>query len=345
MDFGGWDMPLHYGSQIDEHHHVRRNAGMFDVSHMTIVDATGTRVVDFLGWLLANDISKLKQDGKALYSCMLNDNGGVIDDLIIYRLSADHFRMVVNAATRDKDMAWIKAQAAAYNIDITERRDTALISVQGPQARAKVAATLDTSAAEQARALPPFGAAQIGDFFVARTGYTGEDGLEVALPATQAVSWWNRLLAAHVPPCGLGARDTLRLEAGLNLYGHDMDETTSPLEAGLGWTVAWQPTRRDFCGRAALTEQQNSETGARFVGLVLKQRGVLRAGQTVTTPAGDGRVTSGSFSPTLNRAIGLARIPAGEGDSCTVDIRGRQIDAHIVTPPFVRHGQIVIEGL
>ncbi|HET6725727.1 MAG TPA: glycine cleavage system aminomethyltransferase GcvT [Gammaproteobacteria bacterium] len=345
IDFGGWDMPIHYGSQIDEHHQVRRDAGMFDVSHMTIVDVSGAGAADFLGHLLANDVARLKEPGKALYGCMLNERGGVIDDLITYFLGPDRYRVIVNAATHDKDLAWIRKQATAFDVEVTERDDAALIAVQGPNARDKVGGTLDEGLREKALALKPFSATQVGDLFVARTGYTGEDGFEIMLPAGQAVDWWNRWLAAGAAPCGLGARDTLRLEAGLNLYGQDMDEDVSPLAAGLGWTIAWEPADRDFIGRKALEQQRGDGVDARFVGLLLEDKGVLRAHQRVETTAGDGLVTSGGFSPTLERSIGLARIPAGVAERCQVDIRGRLADVRIVKPPFVRKGKILIEGL
>ncbi|HET8552802.1 MAG TPA: glycine cleavage system aminomethyltransferase GcvT [Gammaproteobacteria bacterium] len=343
IDFGGWDMPIHYGSQIEEHHHVRRDAGMFDVSHMTIVDIGGAGARDFLRRLLANDIAKLKEPGKALYGCMLNERGGVIDDLITYYLSPDRYRVIVNAATHDKDLAWMRRQAATFDLGISERTDAALVAIQGPEARNKVAGTLDADAREAALALKPFSAAQIGDLFIARTGYTGEDGFEIMLPADQAVAWWDKFLAAGAAPCGLGARDTLRLEAGLNLYGQDMDEDISPLAAGLGWTVAWEPEDRVFIGREALEKQRAAGVGEQFVGLLLEDRGVLRGHQRVETDAGDGLVTSGGFSPTLERSIGLARIPAGDIKRCRVDIRGRLAEARVVKPPFVRKGKILID--
>ena len=265
VDFGGWDMPLNYGSQIEEHHAVRRDAGMFDVSHMTVVDLHGTRCREFLRHLLANDIGKLKKSGKALYSCMLNGRGGVIDDLITYFLTEDAgpglpakewFRMVVNAATRDKDLAWIEKQAAAFGVKVTERPDLAMIAVQGPNARAKVLALLDAGDRERVEKLGRFAAAAARGpdgmpLFVARTGYTGEDGFEIIVPEQQAVALWDGLVASGVHPAGLGARDTLRLEAGMNLYGQDMDERVTPFESGLAWTVDLG-AGRDFIGRAAL---------------------------------------------------------------------------------------------
>ncbi len=340
VDFGGWDMPVHYGSQIEEHHAVRSDAGMFDVSHMTVVDVKGARARDYLQRLLANDVGKLSTPGKALYGCMLNEDGGVIDDLITYFLGDGDYRMVVNAATRDKDLAWLQGQAGSFGVEIRERPDLSMIAVQGPDAREKASACLPEAQRETALALQPFFAARLGNLFVARTGYTGEDGWEIIVPSDDAVELWRALDNAGVRPCGLGARDTLRLEAGMNLYGSDMDETTTPLESGLGWTVAWDPADRDFIGRKALEAQRAEGVPRKLVGLLLEDRGVLRAHQKVVTEGeGDGEVTSGTFSPTLNRSIGLARVPAGAGSTVEVEIRGKRLTARVVRPPFVRHGK------
>jgi len=344
VDFGGWDMPIHYGSQIDEHHLVRREAGMFDVSHMTVVDLHGPRTREFLRYLLANSVDKLKAPGKALYSCMLNEQGGVIDDLITYYMSADFFRLVVNAATREKDLAWIARQAAPFQVEVRERADFAMVAVQGPQARARVIGLLAEADREAATRLGRFAALEAHSasgvpLFLARTGYTGEDGFEVVLPQEQAVAFWDALLAAGVRPAGLGARDTLRLEAGMNLYGQDMDESTTPWEAGLGWTVALD-TGRGFIGRAALEAQQRAGVPRQLVGLVMDDKGVLRHGQKVLTAQGEGEILSGTFSPTLGKAIAFARIPAGEPGQVRVDIRGREVPVRVVRFPFVREGQV-----
>ena len=337
VDFGGWDMPIHYGSQLDEHHQVRRDAGMFDVSHMTVLDMHGPRVRPFLRKLVANSVDKLSKSGKALYSCMLDENGGVIDDLIIYFMTEDFFRVVVNAATRNKDVAWISAQAAPFGIDINERRDLAMVAVQGPNARDKVLGLLSPGAAKAAGKLGKFMAVEADGMFVARTGYTGEDGFEIMVPETAAVAFWNRLLAAGVKPAGLGARDTLRLEAGMALYGQDMDESVSPFEAGLAWTVALDEGR-DFNGRAALEKQQAAGVPRQMIGLVLDDKGVLRHGQALFTAAGEGQILSGTFSPTLGKAIALARVPAGELGAVEVDIRGKRLPVRVVRYPFVRDG-------
>lgn len=342
VDFGGWDMPVNYGSQIEEHHAVRRDAGMFDVSHMLSTEVTGTRARDFLRYLLANDVAKLKESGKALYSCMLNERGGVLDDLIVYFINDSWFRVVVNAGTRDKDIAWLKSQAGAFGVEITPRTDLAMIAVQGPNARTKVAALLGEHAAA-ALELKPFTGRELGPYFVARTGYTGEDGWEIMLPAGAAAGFWAALKAKGVVECGLGARDTLRLEAGMNLYGNDMDENVSPLESGLTWTVAFDPPERDFVGRAALDAQRKAGVPRKLVGLVLEERGVLRGHQKVIAPGiGEGELTSGTFSPTLERSIGFARVPAATADQVQVDIRGKLLPARIVKFPFVRHGKALV---
>ena len=335
VDFGGWDMPLHYGSQLQEHHQVRKAAGLFDVSHMTIVDFPDPVLTCiFLRHLLANDVARL-YPGKALYTCLLNEAGGVIDDLIVYDRGERGYRLVLNAATRDKDLAWIAPIAADFNVTWQERDDLAMLAVQGPEALAKLDTVLDADTAA-VRASPRFHAVESHGLFIARTGYTGEDGVEILPPVGEAPALWDRLLAAGVAPCGLGARDTLRLEAGMNLYGNDMDETTTPLVSGLGWTVAWQPADRNFIGRAALEQQRATGVPQTFIGLVLEDRGVLRSHQTVYDSDRDiGVTTSGAFSPTLNRGIALARVSVGIGDRCQVDVRGKHLSARVVKPPFV----------
>jgi aminomethyltransferase len=344
VDFAGWDMPIHYGSQIEEHHAVRRDAGMFDVSHMTVVDLHGEHTRAFLRHLLANDVDKLKNKGKALYSCMLNEEGVVLDDLIVYYLEDEWFRLVVNSATRDKDLAWINDKAQAWTVRVDERPELAMVAVQGPSARERVLALLQPAQREAAGELKPFFGVETGGWFIARTGYTGEDGFEIMLPADEAPGLWTALADAGVRPCGLGSRDTLRLEAGMNLYGSDMDETVSPLVSGLSWTVAWEPADRDFIGRAALEKQRKDGPRQKFVGLLLEDKGVLRNHQkVVVTGAGDGEITSGSFSPTLGRSIALARVPVSTGDSCQVEIRGKLLAARVVKPPFVRNGQPQVE--
>lgn len=341
VDFGGWDMPLNYGSQIDEHHLVRRDAGMFDVSHMTVVDLHGVRVREFLRHLLANSVDKLKLPGKALYSCMLNEQGGVIDDLIVYFMREDFFRTVVNASTREKDLAWIEKQALAFDVNVAERADLSMIAVQGPNARSKAASLFPADVAAKALKIGKFVAFEGNGLFIARTGYTGEDGFEIIVPEARAVELWQHLLEAGIGAAGLGARDTLRLEAGMNLYGQDMDETITPWEAGLAWTVALD-VGRDFIGRAALEAHQAAGIPRAMVGLVMDEKGVLRHGQRVATAAGDGEILSGTFSPTLGKSIAFARIPVAAGDGVRVDIRGKEIPVRVVKIPFVRDGQPTI---
>ena len=341
VDFGGWDMPLNYGSQIEEHHAVRRDAGMFDVSHMCPVDVKGADARAFLRYLVANNVDRLTQPGKALYSCMLNHAGGVVDDLIIYFLRDDWFRVVVNASTAQKDIAWMEKVRLERGCAVTlaPRRDLAMIAVQGPNARAKFWQVRPATKAAT-ESLGAFFAAEAGDMLIARTGYTGEDGFEVMLPAGQAARLWTELKAAGVAEAGLGARDTLRLEAGMNLYGNDMDETVSPLDAGLAWTVDLK-TPREFVGRSAL-ERDGSRKA--LVGLKLLDKGVLRSHQKVVTAQGEGEITSGTFSPTLGFSVAMARVPQGvkPGDTVQVDIRGKLLAAQVVKMPFVRNGKPMI---
>lgn len=338
VDFAGWEMPINYGSQIEEHHAVRRGAGMFDVSHMCPVEVRGPQARAFLQELFANDVGKLTTPGKALYSCMLNEDGGIIDDLICYFLAEDHIRVVVNAGTREKDLDWMIARSGPWDVEVAAMENYAMLAVQGPEARGRFAEFLAPEARGTVNNLVPFQAAQCGGLFVARTGYTGEDGFEIIAPTAAAGSMWDALKASGVRPCGLGARDSLRLEAGMNLYGQDMDESVTPLESGLGWTVAMDG-EREFIGRSALQAQKSRGVERRFTGLVLAGRGVLRHEQVVRTAAGEGVITSGGYSPTLERAIGLARIPAGKEERGEVDIRGRWLEAIIVQPPFVRSGK------
>ena len=342
VDFAGWEMPINYGSQVNEHKQVREDAGMFDVSHMVVLDLKGTQVKAFLQHLLANDVAKLKDEGKALYSGMLNNNGGVIDDLIVYYIEDGFYRMVVNAATRQNDLKWMLEQLEGYDVDLSERSDLAMIAVQGPNARKKVASLLASDDSKKVHALKPFFGMQLDESFIARTGYTGEDGFEIMLPHEQATSLWDGLLSAGVKPIGLGARDTLRLEAGMNLYGTDMDASISPLAAGMGWTVAWEPADRDFIGRKALEKEKAEGSAMKLIGLVLEDKGVLRGLQKVITEQGDGEITSGTFSPSLGVSIALARIPSETKDSCHVEIRGKHLKARIVRPPFVRNGKSLI---
>jgi len=344
VDFGGWNMPINYGSQIEEHHAVRQAAGWFDVSHMTIVDVTGSDAQAFLQKLLANDVAKLKTVGKALYTGMLNHDGGVIDDLIVY-LMADGYRLVVNCATREKDLAWMNTQAKSFDVKLSEKPDTAMIAVQGPNARGIVNGLLG---APQLDSLGVFAAVNVeysGEtWLVARTGYTGEDGYELMLPASQAEAFARLITEKGVKPCGLGARDTLRLEAGMNLYGHEMDDSISPLQANMAWTLAWQPEARNFIGREALEKEKADGATNKLVGLLIQGRGVLRADQPVRCKgcSEEGVITSGTFSPTLGRSIALARVPVNFADDCEVIIRNKPVPVKVVKTTFVRNGKALV---
>lgn len=342
VDFGGWDMPVSYGSQLEEHHAVRKDAGMFDVSHMLNVDVRGAAAQPFLQRLLANDVARLSTPGKALYSCMLNHDGGVIDDLIVYFFAADNWRLVVNAGTADKDLAWMQAVARdeGFDVEITARRDLAMVAVQGPNARDRVWAARPAWKAPT-QDLAPFNGVYVdNDILVARTGYTGEDGFEIVLPADQVQPFWHDLAGLGVRPCGLGSRDTLRLEAGMNLYGQEMDEQVGPMVSGLGWTVWLKDASRRFIGRDAL---EGAEADRDLVGVKLLDRGVMRGHMKLRTPLGEGELTSGSMSPTMGVSIGMARVPKGvqPGDQAQVEIRGKWLAAEVVKMPFVRHGKIV----
>jgi aminomethyltransferase len=338
VDFGGWDMPIHYGSQLQEHNVVREDAGMFDVSHMTIVDIAGPEALAYLQKILANDVSKLGFTGKALYTGMLNEEGGVIDDLIVYKMEG-WYRTVVNCGTREKDLAWMNKQIEAFDATLTERPELAMVAVQGPNAIEKVK-QVRSEQADLIGELKVFQGLPVGEWFYARTGYTGEDGLEIMIPAAEVAQFWEALAAAGVAPAGLGARDTLRLEAGMNLYGNDMSDSISPLQAGMGWTIAWEPSERDFIGRKALEAQKAAGIPSKLVGIVLETRGVMRSHQKVVVEGiGEGEITSGTFSPTLQHSIAMARVPYDTGSECHIEMRGKLIPARIVKMPFVRNGK------
>jgi len=352
VDFSGWDMPVNYGSQIEEHHAVRQAAGMFDVSHMTVIDVRGSDAKVYLQTLLANDVARIDgQVGKALYTGMLNSSGGVVDDLIVYNMSSkgseQWYRTVVNCGTREKDLAWMAEQVGDLTVDLNERNDLAMIAVQGPQAIRLHAQCVSPKLADNIASLAPFEGLVSQSSFYARTGYTGEDGLEIILPATDIESLWVALFEQGVKPCGLGARDTLRLEAGMNLYGHEMDDNTSPLVANMAWTIAWEPQERDFIGRRALLQEKANGIESKLVGLVMKAKGVLRAGQSVIVSDGcsgslDGVITSGTFSPSLGYSIALARVPSSTGSQCQVNVRNKWVTVDVVKPCFVRAGKTLV---
>lgn len=342
VDFGGWELPVNYGSQIEEHNAVRTDAGMFDVSHMLVTDVAGDNAKAFFQKLIANDVAKLSFVGKALYSGMLNEQGGVIDDLIVYRTSEDEttYRIVSNGATREKDSAHFNKVGAEFGVTITPRYELAMLAVQGPKAIEKLVAT-KPEWADKVTALKPFVGVDLGgDWFVARTGYTGEDGVEIIMPADQSVEFFNDLVKAGVAPCGLGARDTLRMEAGMNLYGNDMTDEVSPLEAGMAWTVDLKDENRDFIGKTALVKLKADGVKAKQVGLLLEEKGVMRSGMTVITDKGEGITTSGVFSPSLNQSIAIARVPADfDGTHAKIIMRGKEFGVRVLKLPFVRNGK------
>lgn len=345
INFSGWEMPLHYGSQIKEHEQVRKQAGMFDVSHMVIIDISGPDAKPYLRNLLANNVDRLTQTFKALYSCMLTQKGGVVDDLIVYALAQNKFRLIMNAATHDKDFAWLQIHSHQREIQIQERTDLGLLAIQGPQAIPLTIQVLSKNHADHLNKLEPFCGIKLDDWLIARTGYTGEDGLEIMLPHKAMPTLWEKLLAIGITPCGLGARDTLRLEAGLMLYGQDLDEQHTPLESGLSWTIAWEPVARNFIGRTALVKQQQGGIQNKLVGLVMKAKGVMRPKQKVFFSQNEsGMITSGSFSPTLGCSIALARVPNDAKGDCFVQIRGKQQPVTLVKPRFVKNGKPIHLG-
>ncbi|MFI4918060.1 MAG: glycine cleavage system aminomethyltransferase GcvT [Legionellales bacterium] len=340
VDFHGWDMPLHYGSQLNEHHQVRHDAGMFDVSHMTIVDVLGAGGRQFLRKLLTNDVDQLAHNGRALYSCMCNEHGGIIDDLIVYQRASDNYRVVLNSATRQHDLDWIRARSQGFAVGLQERRELAMLAVQGPEAIAKTLTVLSPAQIDAVSTLTHFESVDVDNWFFARTGYTGEAGFEIIVPQELIAQLWSDLQQAGVKPCGLAARDTLRLESGMLLYGQDMDESTTPMESGLAWTVKWEPQERNFIGMAALQTQQQDGIKKKMVGLTLLDKGIMRTGQKVIIEGGaDGIITSGGYSPTLEQSIALARVPVATGEQVLVDIRGKLIPARVGKPRFVKNGQ------
>jgi aminomethyltransferase len=337
VDFHGWEMPLHYGSQLEEHHSVRQDAGMFDVSHMTVIDVLGAGGRQFLRKLFTNDVDQLKHTGRACYSCMCNEHGGIIDDLIVYQRAPDNYRVVLNSATRTRDLAWIRAKSEGFAVGLQERNDLAMLAVQGPESIAKTMTILTPAQIDAVSTLARFECVDVGSYFIARTGYTGEDGLEIILPKEEVTNLWSFLLQTGVKPCGLAARDTLRLEAGMLLYGQDMDESTTPLESSLEWTVKWEPEDRDFIGMGALLSQKQQGVKRKLVGLILQDKGIMRTGQRVIVEGyADGIITSGTYSPTLSQSIAFARVPAATGERVLVDIRGKLLPAKVGRTRFVK---------
>ncbi len=341
VDFHHWSLPLHYGSQLSEHKSVRVDAGIFDVSHMTIVDILGAGGRHFLRKLLTNDIDTLPYSGRALYSCMCNEHGGIIDDLIVYQRASDSFRLVLNSATYAQDLAWLQHQSQGYSVGLQQRKELAIVAIQGPNALQKTVPVLNAAQQDALSTLQPFECVDCDNWFIARTGYTGEDGLEIILPAADSLILWDKLLDAGVQPCGLAARDSLRLEAGLMLYGQDMDLSTNPLESSLAWTVKFQPDDRDFIGKGALLAARQRGVARKLVGLILDEKGVMRTGQKVRTSAGVGLITSGTYSAQLNKSIALARFPTTDATTAFIDVRGKEYPVRIGPTRFIKQGKIV----
>ena len=342
VDFGGWHMPLQYDGILAEHRAVREAVGIFDVSHMGEIDFTGPGALAAVQRLITNDAAKLV-DGKAMYTCVCYPDGGIVDDCIVYRRGAEDLRIVVNASNIAKDFAFFR-EHAGHLCEITDHSDeVALIAVQGPGARALVS-KLGGAALMQ---VPGFGFAsgRIADVDIvaARTGYTGEDGFELFVPAAGGPAVWQALQAGGAAPIGLGARDTLRLEARLSLYGNDIDQTTSPLEAGLGWVVKLDKLSRGepFVGAEALAAQKAQGLTRSLVGFKVSDRNIARHGAEVVDAAGAviGQVTSGGPAPTLGGAVGLAYVPvalAAPGTVLTISQRGRSFTAEVIKGPFYR---------
>ena len=339
VNFAGWEMPVHYGSQLDEHHAVRTECGIFDVSHMLTVDVHGAHAVDLLRLVLVGDVARLRTAGTSFYTLMLNENGGVIDDLIVYRID-DGYRIVFNSSRAERDIEWLSdhVPSATADISIQPRRDFGMIAVQGPLAIQQIANSLKNPLIES---MQSFDCLESGDCFVARTGYTGEDGVEVIAKHDRIIELWHELRRRGARPCGLGARDTLRIEAGLNLNGSDMDEAMTPFECALRWTIHWEPEKRIFVGRDTLSSMRSAPPAEKLTGIVLEESGVLRHGVEVETSEGIGIITSGTFSPTLGYGIGFARVPRAARGSCNVRIRGGLKVARLVKPPFVKYGKKV----
>ena len=337
IDYAGFRMPLHFGSQIAEHVAVRNCAGMFDISHTRIVDLHGVNVLDWLRKLLVSDVAKLS-DGGAQYSCMCRPDGGVVDDLVVFRLAADHFRITLSGATHQKSLAWLNSQRPA-DVEICKLQDTAFIAVQGPDAVSRTSMAFeDLGRSADLLSMDRFTAQITNDWFVARTGYTGEDGVEIALPSSDALPLWNALAEQGVTAAGLGARNTLRLEAGLALSGRDLDSRHSPVESGIGHTIDTNDPDREFIGREILEDHKLFGGSCLQIGIVLEGRGVLKHGQVVERVGREiGRITSGSFSPSKEVSIALARVNQTFKGGCDVQIGEQLVSARITSVPFLPH--------
>jgi len=336
VNFSNWEMPISYTSLIEEHNAVRNTAGIFDVSHMAVFDFMGGDQIAFFEKIFANDIKKISLENKAIYGALLNEEGGILDDLIIYHANSK-FRLVSNCSTREQNRDWYKKHAVEFGVEVIERSDIGILAIQGPDALNKILAISEID--HQVNNLQSFGCIFDGEKLFARTGYTGEDGLELIVPNSDIKSLWNKALELDCTPIGLGARDTLRLEAGLNLYGNDMTVDNHPYESNLGWTIDMNDENRQFIGKDALLSINQSES-KKIVGIILRDKGVLRTGYEITHGQGNGIVLSGSYSPTLQSSIGLARVDRGYQENGKVMIRNKELNIDFVSPRFLRQGKI-----
>jgi aminomethyltransferase len=347
VPFAGYEMPVQYEGLHAEHQAVRTSCGMFDVSHMGEFTLEGPDAQALIQWVSSNDASKLT-DGKVQYACMPNGQGGIVDDMLVYRMSATKYMLVVNASNRDKDWVWIQSQIYehAFDVQLTDDSDRyALIALQGPHADAALEALNPVRKDNAPWATLTYytftEASLLGyDVLVSATGYTGAGGVEIYLPVAGAEAVWEALREAGVPPCGLGARDTLRMEMGFCLYGNDIDDSTSPLAAGLGWITKFT---KDFVGRERFEAEKAAGSPAKLVGLVMAERGIPRQGYDVLDLEGRvvGRVTSGTMSPSLGHGIGMAYIEASltpEGTPLLVQIRNKAVSCHVARFPFYKGG-------
>ena len=336
VNFSNWEMPISYSSLIKEHNAVRNAAGIFDVSHMSVFDFDGGNQIAFFKKIFANDIKKIYKDNKAIYGALLNEEGGILDDLIIYHAN-NKFRLVSNCSTREQNKQWLEKYAVEFGVKVMERSDMGILAIQGPDALNKILEIKEIDA--QVNTLQSFGCMFEGDKLYARTGYTGEDGLELIVPTQDINHLWDQALELGCTPIGLGARDTLRLEAGLNLYGNDMTINNHPYESNLGWTIDMSDKNREFIGKNALLSIDQSKS-QKIVGIILQDKGVLRSGYEITHEQGKGVVLSGSYSPTLQSSIGLARVDQGYKENGKVMIRNKVLNIDFVSPRFLGQGKI-----
>tara|TARA_B100001758_G_scaffold207012_1_gene187933 strand:+ start:938 stop:1999 length:1062 start_codon:yes stop_codon:yes gene_type:complete len=336
VNFSNWEMPISYTSLIKEHNAVRNAAGIFDVSHMSVFDFDGGDQVAFFEKIFANDIKKISQDNKAIYGALLNEKGRILDDLIIYH-AKDKFRLVSNCSTREQNRNWYEKHAIDFGVEVIERSDLGILAIQGPDALNKILEIKGIDA--RVNDLPSFGCLFDGDKLYARTGYTGEDGLELIVPIKDINLLWEQAIEQGCVPIGLGARDTLRLEAGLNLYGNDMTINNHPYESNLGWTIDMSDENRQFIGKEALLSIDQNKS-QKITGIILQDKGVLRSGYEIIHEQGKGVVLSGSYSPTLQSSIGLARVDRGYQKNGKVIIRNKELNIDFVSPRFLGRGKI-----